>query len=76
MYFLNTKINTVTEFTLCTKLANTNISFGYLAFTKHKYYIRNATLTTIAGLLFSFSDYVFLHPQPFTFISKWSVSDE
>lgn len=24
--------------------------FGYLAFTKHKYYIRNAILTTIAGL--------------------------
>lgn len=35
---------------------NTNFFWGgFLAFTKHNNYIRNATLTTIAGLFFSFS---------------------
>lgn len=75
MYFWNTKINTVTECTLCTKLANTNIFLGYLAFTKHKYYIRNATLKTIAGHFFLLA-IPFFHPLPFTFISKWSVREE
>lgn len=52
--------------------------FGYLAFTKHNYYIRNATLTTLAGLfffvfsvsaLFFFLSF-FRHPQYLTFILK------
>lgn len=62
MYFWNTKINTVTECTLCTKQANTNLFLGYLAFTKHMDYIRNATLTTIASLFFSLSYSLFSHP--------------
>lgn len=49
--------------------------FGYLAFTKHKYYIRNATLTTIAGLFFSFSLFlVLLFPPAALHIYSEAVS--